>query len=131
NTNFVLLALIIEQVSGIPYPQYMKDNFFTPLGMTHTFVKTQADSANVVYSYKANGGLWTPDFSDGPYGDKNIYSTCRDLLKWDQALYDGKIIRKDVLDSAFTPYSFERPGIKNYGLGWHLLLLPNHKKVIY
>lgn len=131
NTNYVLLALIIEKVSGVPYPKYMQDNFFTPLQMTHTFVKTQADSASVVYSYKANGGLWTPDFSDGPYGDKNIYSTCRDLLKWDQALYDGKIIRKDLLDSAFTPYSFERPGIKNYGLGWHLLLLPNHKKVIY
>lgn len=131
NTNYVLLALIIEKVSGVPYPQYMRDNLFTPLQMTHTFVKTQADSASVVYSYKANGGLWTPDFSDGPYGDKNIYSTCRDLLKWDQALYDGKIIHKDLLDSAFTPYSFERPGIKNYGLGWHLLLLPNNKKVIY
>ena len=131
NTNYVLLALIIEKISGVPYPQYMKDNFFTPLQMTSTFVKTQADSANVVYSYKGNGGIWMPDFSDGPYGDKNIYSTCRDLLKWDQALYDGKIIKKDLLDSAFTPYSFERPGIKNYGLGWHLLLLPNGKKVIY
>lgn len=130
NTNYVLLASIIEKVSGVPYPQFMKENFFTPLGMTNTFVKTQTDSANVVYSYKANGGLWLPDFSDGPYGDKNIYSTCRDLLKWDQALYNG-FIRQDLLDSAFKPYSFERPGIKNYGLGWHLMLLPNNKKVIY
>jgi CubicO group peptidase (beta-lactamase class C family) len=131
NTNYVVLASIIEKVSGVPYPQYMKDNFFTPLGMTNTFVKTQADSANVVYSYKANGGIWMPDFSDGPYGDKNIYSTCRDLLKWDQALYDGRVIRQDLLDSAFKPYSFEKPGVKNYGLGWHLLMLPNNKKVIY
>jgi CubicO group peptidase (beta-lactamase class C family) len=131
NTNYVLLALIIERVSGMTYPQYMKQNFFDPLHMDHTFVKTQADSANVVYSYQGNGAIWMPDFSDGPYGDKNIYSTCRDLLKWDQALYDGKIIRKDLLDSAFKPYSFERPGIKNYGLGWHLLMLPNNKKVIY
>jgi CubicO group peptidase (beta-lactamase class C family) len=131
NTNYVLLASIIERVSHIPYPQYMKDNFFTPLGMTNTFVKTQADSANVVYSYKANGGLWVPDFSDGPYGDKNIYSTCRDLLKWDQALYEGRLIHQNLLDSAFKPYSNEKPGIKNYGLGWHLLMLPNNKKVIY
>jgi len=131
NTNYVLLALIIEKVSGVSYPQYMKDNFFIPLQMNSTFVKTQADSANVVYSYKANGGIWMPDFSDGPYGDKNIYSTCRDLLKWDQALYDGRIIRQDLLDSAFKGYSFEKPGVKNYGLGWHLLLLPNNKKVVY
>jgi CubicO group peptidase (beta-lactamase class C family) len=131
NTNYVLLALIIEQLSGIPYPKYMQDNFFTPLHMEHTFVKTQADSANVVYSYQFNGAPWPPDFSDGPYGDKNIYSTPRDLLKWDQALYEAKLIHKDLLDSAFTPYSNEKPGVKNYGLGWHLLMLPNKKKVIF
>lgn len=131
NTNYVLLALIIEKITGVPYPQYMKDNFFTPLHMDHTFVKTQADSATVAYSYQLNGAPWPPDFSDGPYGDKNIYSTCRDLLKWDQALYEGRIIRADLLDSAFTPYSNDKPGIKNYGLGWHLLMLPNHKKVIF
>ncbi len=131
NTNYVLLALIIEKVTGVAYPQYMKDNFFTPLHMDHTFVKTQADSATVAYSYQLNGAIWPPDFSDGPYGDKNIYSTCRDLLKWDQALYEGRIIRADLLDSAFTPYSNDKPGIKNYGLGWHLLMLPNHKKVIF
>jgi CubicO group peptidase (beta-lactamase class C family) len=131
NTNYVLLALIIEKVSGTSYPQYMQDNFFTPLKMSHTFVKTQADSATVNYSYKPNGALWMPDFTDGPYGDKNIYSTCRDLLKWDQALYEGKIISQQLQDSAYTPYSNEKPGIKNYGLGWHLLMLPNHKKVIF
>ncbi len=131
NTNYVLLALIIEKVSGFPYPKYMKDSIFTPLHMDHTFVKTQLDSAHVNYSYKANGAVWLPDFSDGPYGDKNIYSTTRDLLKWDQALYEGKIINQQMQDSAFTPYSNEKPGIKNYGLGWHLLMLPNHKKVIF
>ena len=130
NTNYVVLASIIEKVSGVTFPQYMKDNFFKPLQMNNSFVKTVADS-NFVYSYQFNGALWPLDFSDGPYGDKNIYSTCRDLLKWDQALYEGKIIRKDLLDSAFAPYSNEKPGVKNYGLGWHLLMLPNGKKVIF
>lgn len=130
NTNYVLLALIIEKVSGLAYPQYMKENFFVPLGMTNTFVHTMNDSL-VTQSYQHNGALWTLDFSDGPYGDKNIYSTPRDLLKWDQALYEGSLLGKPMLDSAFTPYSNERPGIKNYGLGWRMLLLPNGKKVIY
>ncbi|MGZ3888648.1 MAG: serine hydrolase domain-containing protein [Flavisolibacter sp.] len=130
NTNYVLLALIIEKVSGLAYPQYMKENFFVPLGMTNTFVHTMNDSL-VTQSYQHNGAVWTLDFSDGPYGDKNIYSTPRDLLKWDQALYEGSLIGKPMLDSAFTPYSNERPGIKNYGLGWRMLLLPNGKKVIY
>ena len=130
NTNYVLLALIIEKASGLSYPEYMKQNFFVPLGMTNTFVHTMKDSL-VTQSYQRNGALWTLDFSDGPYGDKNIYSTPRDLLKWDQALYEGKIIGQPMLDSAFTPYSNEKPGIHNYGLGWRMLLLPNGKKVVY
>lgn len=130
NTNYVLLALIIEKVSGQSYPQYMKENFFVPLGMTNTFVRTLNDSL-VTQSYQRNGALWTLDFSDGPYGDKNIYSTPRDLLKWDQALYEEKILNKAMLDSAFTPYSNERPGTHNYGLGWRMLLYPNGKKVVY
>jgi len=131
NTNFVVLASIVEKITGQPFATFMRDSFFIPLGMTNTFVKTPADSANVVYSYQFNGALWQPDFSDGPVGDKNIYSTCRDLLKWDQALYDGRIVSPVMLDSAFTPYSNEKPGVKNYGLGWHLTLLPNGKKVIF
>lgn len=130
NTNYVLLALLIEKVSGKSYPVYMKENFFIPLGMTNTFVQTM-DKPLITQSYQRNGAIWTLDFSDGPYGDKNIYSTPRDLLKWDQALYEGKIINPRMLDSAFTPYSNERPGIHNYGLGWRMLLLPNDKKVIY
>jgi CubicO group peptidase (beta-lactamase class C family) len=130
NTNYVLLALIIEKVSGMSYPDYMKKNFFIPLGMTNTFVHTMNDSL-ITQSYQYNGALWTLDFSDGPYGDKNIYSTPRDLLKWDQALYEGTILNQPMLDSAFTPYSNERPGVHNYGLGWRMLLYPNNKKVIY
>jgi CubicO group peptidase (beta-lactamase class C family) len=131
NTNFVLLALIIEQVSGQSYPEYMKTNFFEPLQMENTYVCTVGDSLQSVQSFKMSGELWTKDYTDGPYGDKNIYSTPRDLLKWDQSLYNNTIINQTLLDSAFTPYSNERPSMHNYGLGWRLLLLHNGKKVIY
>jgi CubicO group peptidase (beta-lactamase class C family) len=130
NTNYVLLALIVEVVSGQNFPDYMKDNFFTPLGMTNSFVLTPQDSM-VTQSYQPNGALWTLDFSDGCYGDKNIYSTPRDLLKWDQALYAGRILQQHILDSAYIPYNNERPGVNNYGLGWRMLLIPNGKKVIF
>ncbi|MBA2746087.1 MAG: serine hydrolase, partial [Flavisolibacter sp.] len=94
------------------------------------FVLTPNDSM-VTQSYQPNGALWTLDFSDGVYGDKNIYSTPRDLLKWDQALYAGKILQQHILDSAYLPYSNERPGVNNYGLGWRMLLIPNGKKVVF
>lgn len=131
NTNYVLLALIVEKLSGQTFPQYLKDNIFEPLGMTNSFVYQPSDTAVHTISYNAGGGMWGMDYTDGPYGDKNIYSTPRDLLKWDQALYGNKLISKALLDSAFTAYSNERPGQHNYGLGFRLLLLENGKKVVY
>ncbi|HEX6334616.1 MAG TPA: serine hydrolase [Flavisolibacter sp.] len=130
NTNYVVLASIVEKVTGQTFPDYMKATFFDPLEMKNTFVH-QANQPLATQSYQPNGAPWTLDFSDGPYGDKNIYSTPRDLLKWDIALYEGKILSKQMLDSAATPYSNEKPGVRNYGLGWRLLMLPNNKKVVY
>ncbi|HEX2846747.1 MAG TPA: serine hydrolase domain-containing protein [Chitinophagaceae bacterium] len=131
NTNFVLLAMIIEKITGISYPDYMKLKYFGPLKMEHTFVFTLADTGKVIPSFNYNGTVWDNDFLEGTYGDKNIYSTPKDLLKWDQALYTEQLLKKDMLDSAFAPYSLERPSIHNYGLGFRMLIMPNGKKVIY
>lgn len=130
NTNYVLLASIVEKVSGTTFPDYIKQNFFGPLEMKDSYVHTKNDSAGTAPSFDGFGGLWALDFSDGPYGDKNIYSTPRDLLKWDQAWYNG-VLDNAIMDSAYTPYSNEKPSMHNYGLGWRLLMLPNGKKVIY
>ncbi|RYG41909.1 MAG: class A beta-lactamase-related serine hydrolase, partial [Chitinophagaceae bacterium] len=131
NTNYALLALIIEKVSGLPFPQYMKTNIFEPLGMNDTYVFTMSDSARFLHSYFASGREYAFDYLDQVYGDKNVYSTVRDMLKWDQALYGGTFFKKESLDQAFAGYSFEKPGINNYGLGWRMFLLKNGKKFVY
>lgn len=131
NTNYALLALIIEKLSGKPFPVYMKEKFFQPLQMTHTYVFTQEDSARSVPSFNYNNNFWENDFLDLTYGDKNLYSTPRDMLKWDQALSTEQLLNKALLDSAFTAYSLEKPSVHNYGLGFRLLMLPNGKKVVY
>ncbi len=131
NTNFMLLAMIVEKVTGKTFPEYMQQKFFGPLQMTHSFVFTLKDTLTATPSFTPSGGYWDYDFLDGTYGDKNIYTTPRDLLKWDQALYSGQVIRAGLLDTAFAPYSFEKPSVHNYGLGWRLQLLPNGKKVVY
>jgi len=131
NTNFVLLAMIIEKVTGKTYPEYMREKWFLPLGMNHTYVFTRKDSLTATPSFTPSGNYWDFDFLDGTYGDKNIYSTPRDLLKWDQALYSGQLLRPSLLDSAFSPWSNEKPSIHNYGYGWRMLTMPNGKKVIY
>ena len=131
NTNYALLALLIEKISGLPFPEYMKLNFFEPLGMRDTYVFTMSDSARFLHSYFSSGREYAFDYLDQVYGDKNVYSTVRDMLKWDQALYGGTFFSKQTLDSAFSGYSFEKPGINNYGLGWRMFLLKNGKKFVY
>lgn len=131
NTNYALLALLIEKVSGQLYSEYLQTNIFVPLGMKDTYVFTRADSARSLPSYFYNGRQYAFDFLDLVYGDKNVYSTVRDLLKFDQALYTGLFIKKEILKEAYDPYSFEKPGTHNYGLGWRMLLLKNGKKIIY
>lgn len=131
NTNFLLLALIIEKISGKPFPVYMQEKFFTPLQMTGTYIFTLKDTLTATPSFNYNGTYWNLDFLDATYGDKNVYTTPRDLLKWDQALYTDQVIGKALLDSAFAPHSFEKQSVHNYGLGWRLQILPNGKKVVY
>ncbi|MDB5206993.1 MAG: beta-lactamase family protein [Flavisolibacter sp.] len=131
NTNYILLALIVEQVSGLSFPEYMKQAIFEPLGMKNTFVIGLSEQADHMQSFQHNNALWSLDFSDGPYGDKNIYSTPRDLLLWDRAMTEGRVLNEKTLEATYTAYSNEKPGIHNYGLGWRMLLYPSGKKVIY
>ncbi len=131
NTNYVLLALIVERVSGQPFPEYMRQRFFEPLEMNDTYVFTMADSSRHLESYFSNGRQYAFDFLDCVYGDKNIYSTARDMLKWDRALCAGALFSQATLDSAFKAYSFEKPGVHNYGLGWRMYLLDSGKQFVY
>lgn len=131
NTNYVLLALIIEKITGRSYPEYMKEKIFTPLHLDDTYVYQPGDFEKATPSFKANGRYWDQDFSDNTYGDKNIYSTPADLLRWSLAVNEGKVISPGLLDQAYQPYSNERPSVHNYGLGWRMLNLKNGKKIIY
>lgn len=132
NTNYALLALLVEKVSGKPFGEYMQQTFFTPLNMKHTFVYNHLlDSGKVNPSYDHRGRQEAFTFLDVVYGDKNVYSTPRDLLTWDRALSTGILLTQPTLDQAYAPYSNEKAGIRNYGLGWRMNVFPNGKKMIY
>lgn len=131
NTNYALLALLVEKVTQQPFPVYMKDSIFTPLRMEHTHVFVPSDSNNVTQSYTWRNEIIPFNFLDKVYGDKNIYSTPRDLLLWDRFLKSGLFLSNASLQAAYTPYSNERPGTKNYGLGWRMLLYPGNKNIVF
>ncbi len=131
NTNYALLALIIENVTGKSYAAFMDQSFFTPIGMMNTYVFDINKTEKILPSFKYNNRKEPMMFLDAVYGDKNIYSTARDMLKWDIALNSGKLFKKETLDEAYRGYSYERKGVKNYGLGWRLYEMPSGKKIVY
>ncbi|MGX5816547.1 serine hydrolase domain-containing protein [Chitinophaga lutea] len=134
NTNYLLLASIIEKTSEQPYAEYLQQTFFTPLEMTNTFVADpmKAPRARQTASHLSTWRIEPDNSFDGVVGDKGIYSTARDMLKWDQAIYSGKLFSPEILAEAFRPYSNEKPGIRNYGLGWRLFVYPDSThKIVY
>lgn len=130
NTNYALLALIIEKLTGQSYPTYMKDSLFTPLGMKDTYVFSLADTAHYIPSYRYNNIPYGIEKLDCIYGDKNVYATVRDLLLWDRALTEGNYVSQASQTLAYQPYSFESKSLHNYGLGWRLFYSPT-EEIVY
>lgn len=131
NTNYALLALLIEKITGKSYADYISQTFFIPLQMKNSYVFTISDTARAIPSYSWRGNIEPLNFLDKVYGDKNIYTTARDLLKWNQALSGTNLFSTETLEQAYAAYSNEKPGVRNYGLGWRMYIYPTGKKVIY
>lgn len=122
NTNYAVLALIIEKATGLSYKKAMERMIFKPLGMNHTYVfDYEKDKDTAVTSYKGNKVEIGKDYLDKIYGDKNIYSTPRDLLKFDMARNSPNFLSPKLLKLVYTPFSQEHKGEKNYGLGIRMI----------
>jgi CubicO group peptidase (beta-lactamase class C family) len=132
NTNYALLALVIEKITQLDFKTAVKKRVFEPLEMHHSFVldfENQQELASL--TYKSSWQKVPLDHLDAIYGDKNIYSTPRDLLKLDLALYSDAFISKATKEEAFKGYSYEKRGVKNYGLGIRLNEFDNGETIHY
>jgi CubicO group peptidase (beta-lactamase class C family) len=107
NSNYNLLAFIIEKLSGQNYGEFLQQNIFLPLGLHDT---AHDGDASALVPNKASGyvpaGL--TDLENAPYldwsiktGNGSIYSTIEDLYRWDRALYTEKVLKKNSLTQMF------------------------------
>ena len=122
NTNYSLLAMMIEQVTGESYADYVKKTIFEPNKMTHSSSMTTGDVTSVpkeipegfydfdVKEIVPTGYVNTPNSWRG-CGD--IHSCAADLLIFDRALFAGKIINEDSMGKMFDMD-------KDYGCGWYI-----------
>ena len=107
NSNYNLLAFIIEQVSGQSYGEFLKRNIFNPLNLSDTDHDGSAAALipNEAAGYAPMGidGLENAPFLDWSTktGNGSIYSTVEDLYRWDRVLYQQQILKKSSLAQMF------------------------------
>ncbi len=136
NTNYCLLASIIEKVSGMSYAEFMKSQIFEPLGMKNTRVMTYDDlkfnpPENLTTGYNRPWRAAENSYLNGVVGDKGIYSTVEDLFQLDQALYQGNLVSLFTLKEAFQPAHKDLRDNDNYGFGWRINLNNGNKYIFH
>lgn len=122
NTNFVVLGLILEKLTGEPYRDLARKQIFEPLGLTDTSFKVPGSlptGSETGYFYidgqlqDAGLGGVSPTPSDG-----GEFSTVADLRKWSEAMRDGKVVKKSTVKFMQTPALVASGRKTTYGAGW-------------
>lgn len=144
NTGYMLLASVAEKASGVDFVAFARTRIFVPVEMTNTDIRTQAEKT--LLPQMAWGHIWVKEksawvradsmiqFNYGIWlgnrkGPGRISSTSSDLLKWDQKLYNGKLVSDRTLNEAFTPMTLNSDSVSNYGFGWTIQNHPTLGKV--
>jgi CubicO group peptidase (beta-lactamase class C family) len=157
NTNFCLLALLVEKVSGMDFKTYLQKYVFMPAHMSDTYFVTnpghqndprKADNYEYPFLFSSTREnvdsikryRWRTYNAIGFVGQGNIETTTADMLKFDEALYSGGILKLPTLNEAFTPTRLNNGTISNagigigkasYGLGWFILADTSAGKIVW
>lgn len=127
NTGYFVLASIVEKVSGSSFSDFVKENIFEPLNMNNSFVYSfEIDSvrSNQLEGYRIANGFRhlkiNKSLNDAIVGDKNVYSTCEDLLKWTLGLNSGKILTDASLKLMYSKGETVKGKKIPYGFGFRI-----------
>jgi len=134
NTNYLLLASIIERVTNTRFEEHLKNVIFEPLEMKNTVVYNRTNKEALIKPVKAYNGAYNPYqdiYLNGVVGDKGVYSSVEDLFKFYKGLRAGKLLPKQMLALAISPKNEIRKNGKNYGYGFRLLKSENNNIVFH
>lgn len=141
NSGYVLLGLVIEEVSRRPFPQFLRDRIFTPLGMSGTvvYVKGKGEVPNRAYGHSKLGDGWIEtdqEATSATLGDGCVYSSLNDLAKWDDALAHHTLLSEKEMEPALLPVAVPHGGPVGpdgepsaYGFGWFLNPYKGHPRM--
>ena len=133
NTNYALLAAIVENISGMHFGQFMDRYIFDAVGMSESFVysKKSANASDFNTIGYHRGRIAEDNYLNGVTGDKGVYSSVEDLFKLDQALYSEDLISERSINAAFTAANSELYDHDNYGLGWRINEGKDGSKIVF
>ena len=140
NTGYNLLALLVERLSGVPYEDFLQKNIFEPAGMGSTrcchIRRDGIPFENFARATVFEDGKYVADVDsaeygdvvafDGLNGDDYVYTNIFDMLRWDRALREGKVLTLEEQKLMYTPAKLnngedavydEDEGL-GYGFGW-------------
>lgn len=125
DAGYVVLAAIVEQVSGQPFAEYLAKHLFEPSGLLNTrfYDDVRWETTPIAHGYYNDRDIGSPADWPGPYwgllGAGGIVSTVGDLFLWQQALQHHTILSVEMTQKLWTPYVniSERTA---YGYGWQI-----------
>jgi CubicO group peptidase (beta-lactamase class C family) len=134
NLGYLTLGILIHQVTGEFYGDFLQERIFRPLGMTTTRVMSEADIIpNRAAGYRwVKGELKNQEWVSptlNTTADGALYFSILDLAKWDAALYTEKLLRQSSFEQMWTPTKLlnGKPNPGDYGFGWEILSKNGHK----
>jgi len=120
NSGFLVLGAIIEKVSGLPYPEYIQEYIFQPLGMKESSIAFEEEilpNRSIGYTKHWDGTYTANVLSIPPACPAGgLRTTARDLLKFDQALYGSTLLSEESKTKIFSPSRFK----PTYAYGWEV-----------
>ncbi len=129
NSNYHLLAYIIEHVSGKDYGTFLKENIFDQFKM-HNSGHDTGDGSQLERSAKGYAPVGLVDVEKAPKvdwtgktGNGSLYSTVEDMYKWDQALHQGKLLKPSTLRQMFKNH------LAGSGYGWFTVPHLNRERI--
>jgi len=134
NTNYCLLAAIVEKITGDSFEEFMEEEVFEPLEMNNSFVYNKSNRLeynNVAIGYAKRRRKAEDSYLNGVVGDKGIYTNVEDMLRFDQALYNGDLVENGILSEAFKPAHKRLYIHDNYGFGWRINAKDATNKIVY
>jgi CubicO group peptidase (beta-lactamase class C family) len=127
NSNYHLLGMIIQKITGQPCGNFLRQHIFEPLGMTETTVFVDGGTyPNLASGYRWDNGLHRMGAPTGITAGGNILSTISDMPKWDAALCTDKLLQKSSLQQMWTPVRLNDGMTWRYGFGWGVGRINDH-----